>query len=371
MNDSRSHGMGSADSVYFIHICGSIMTDDKRPILGISSGDPAGIGPEICCKALSLPEVYDTCRPVLVSDAGVIRDAMKIAGVPLEIHTVDDPLDGTFTVGTLDLIDLKNVNMNELEYGSVSAMCGKASFEYVTRVIQMAQDGRIKGTVTGPIHKEALNLAGCNYPGHTEIFAEMTKTRDFAMTLMDGNLRVAHVSTHCSLRDACDRIRRDRIVRVISILHNALMRLGIPRPRIAVAGLNPHAGEGGLFGTEETEEIIPAIEEAAESGMDVTGPLPPDTIFPKLLAGLFDGLVAMYHDQGHIALKFHSFRYMRESDEWSNVSGVNITLGLPIIRTSVDHGTAFDRAGKGISNPQSLVQAITLAAKLAYQGDEN
>ncbi len=341
------------------------MTDEKRPLLGISSGDPAGIGPEICCKAMSLPEVYTICRPLLVSDAGVIREAVNIAGVELDIHVVEDPSEARFTAGTLDLIDLENVDLNKLEYGAVSAMCGTASFEYITRVIQMALDRRIDATVTGPIHKEALNLAGYNYPGHTEIFAEMTQTSDFAMTLVDGNLRVAHVSTHCSLRDACRRVRKDRIVKVISILHNALVKLGISSPRIAVAGLNPHAGENGLFGSEEIDEIIPAIEQAVANGMNATGPLPPDTIFPKLEAGLFDGLVAMYHDQGHIALKFHSFKYQRESDEWSNVSGVNITLGLPIIRTSVDHGTAFDRAGKGISNPQSLVQAITLAARLA------
>jgi 4-hydroxythreonine-4-phosphate dehydrogenase len=226
-------------------------------------------------------------------------------------------------------------------------------------------EGQIDGTVTAPIHKEALNAAGHDFPGHTEIYAHLTKTREYAMLLANENLRVIHVSTHVSLREACDMVKKDRILAVIRLAHDACRQLGIESPRIGVAGLNPHSSDGGLFGREEEEEISPAVEEARALGMSVEGPIPPDTLFPKAKGGLYDVSVAMYHDQGHIPLKLLGFVWDRTTSSWQSVSGVNVTLGLPIIRASVDHGTAFGKAGKGTASPDSLVQAIMYAARLA------
>jgi len=230
-------------------------------------------------------------------------------------------------------------------------------------VIDLAMAGEIDATVTGPIHKEALNLAGFHYAGHTEIYSDLTNTKDYAMMLADGDFRVVHISTHVSLREACDLVKKDRVLRVIRLARDMLDRLNTERARIAVAGLNPHAGEGGLFGGEEEKEIIPAIEAAKGEGIDVEGPFPPDTIFSKARGGDYDAVVVMYHDQGHIAMKTAGFTY-NEDGQWSSISGVNVTLGLPIIRTSVDHGVAFGKAGEGRANPQSMIQAIKLAVQL-------
>jgi 4-hydroxythreonine-4-phosphate dehydrogenase len=232
-------------------------------------------------------------------------------------------------------------------------------------------EGKIHGTVTAPLHKQALNLAGVSYPGHTEIYASLTGARDYAMMLAEGDFRVIHVSTHVSLREAIERVLKERILAVIRLAWEMLRRIGIENPHIAVAGLNPHAGEDGLFGDEEQLEIAPAVTEARSLGMRVDGPLPPDTCFSSTAAGKFDAAVAMYHDQGHIPVKIKGFRWDGGQGRWASVRGVNITLGLPIIRTSVDHGVAFDIAGKGIASEDSLVAAIELAAKLAanpYQG---
>ena len=251
------------------------------------------------------------------------------------------------------------------QYGKVSAMCGKASVEYIEKGIAMAMANQIDAVVTGPIHKESINQAGCPHPGHTEIFGTLTGTKDYAMMLVGGDLRVVHVSTHVSLRQAIERTKKPRILTVIRLANRAMKALGIAEPKIAVAGLNPHAGEHGLFGDEEIKEIIPAIEEARAEGIAADGPIAPDTVFGRTRGGLYDIVVCMYHDQGHIPLKTLGFTFDKATQKWTSVAGVNVTLGLPIIRTSVDHGTAFGKAGKGTAAHDSMLDAIEVAVKLA------
>ena len=335
-----------------------------KPIIGISVGDPAGIGPEITAKTLDSRTIYDLCRPLVVSDLQVMIQAVRFSGLPLQVRSVANPAEGRYEHGTVDVMDMNNVDMGKLQYKEVAPMTGKASFEYIQKVITLALAHEIDATVTGPICKEAINLAGYHYAGHTEIYGALTGTKDYAMMLADGNLRVVHVSTHVSLQEAIRRVKKPRIVRVIQLADAALKKLGIAQPRIAVAGLNPHCSEGGLFGTEEAEEICPAIREAHTQGIHAEGPLPADTVFSLMKGGRFDIVVAMYHDQGHIPIKFGGFHYESQTDTWSNLAGVNLTLGLPIIRSSVDHGVAFDKAGEGRANPQSMIEAIKMAARL-------
>ncbi len=340
------------------------MNQSKRPLLGITSGDPGGIGPEIIVKALAIKEIHDICKPLVISDFELIKETVKIVGEKLELICIKEELDsGKYEFGFINVLDMHNLDMSKHVYKRVSAENGKASFEYIKKAIELALLGQIDATVTGPISKEALNLAGYKYAGHTEIYSELTNTKDYAMMLIDENFRIAHVSTHVSLRRACDLVKKERIIRVIQLVDEMLQRLDIKEPKIAVAGLNPHASEGGLFGDEEEKEIIPAIEQAKVDGINAFGPFPPDTIFSRARGGEFDAVIAMYHDQGHIAMKTAGFIYDRDG-KWSSISGVNVTLGLPIIRTSVDHGVAFDKAGEGIANPQSMIQAIKLAVKL-------
>ena len=339
------------------------------PILGITMGDPSGIGPEITVKALMNEKVYGICRPVVIGDAEVMKKAVGIVGTgQIDVHPVSRVADSRFQFGTMDVYDLHNVQTEKLEYGKVSAMSGGVAFECVKKVIELALSHEVDATVTNPLNKEAMNLAGFHYSGHTEIYAELTGTRDYAMMLADGDLRVAHVSTHVSLRTACDRVKKDRVYHVIRLADSACRKFGIEKPRIAVAGLNPHAGENGMFGSEETEEILPAIRQAVSEGINADGPLPPDTVFSKARGGWYDMVVVMYHDQGHIPLKVLGFVYDRDAGKWKSVRGVNITLGLPIIRTSVDHGTAFDQAGKGTASESSLINAIEYAVRLTGKG---
>ena len=337
----------------------------SKPILGISMGDPAGIGPEIIAMALARPQVHALCRPLVIGDAGVMRNATKFAGVPLSVRSIEKVGQATFLPGTIDVFDLKNVNPEKFQLGQVSAMAGNAAFEAVRTMISLAMSDQIAGTVTAPIHKEALFAAGHHFPGHTEIFAHFTGTSDFTMMLAAENLRVVHVSTHVSLRKACDAVTKDRVLKVIELADDACKKLGIDRPRIGIAGLNPHASDGGLFGDEERDEIVPAINAAKAKGIDAEGPQPPDTFFAKAMSGLYDICVAMYHDQGHIPVKIRGFKFDAAKKAWTSVNGINVSLGLPIIRTSVDHGTAFDQAGKGTASDASLLDAIEYAAKLA------
>ena len=338
----------------------------NKPIIGITMGDPASIGPEITVKALARPELYEQCRPIVVGDACMLEKAKAVAGHPeITIRPVSSVKDAAFTFGTIDVYDMKLVDAETLPVGKVSVEAGEAAFQYVKKVIELANAGEVDGTVTNALNKEAINLAGHHFSGHTEIYAHYTNTQKYTMMLAHHNLRVVHVSTHVSLREACDRVKKDRVLEVIRIAHRACLDLGIENPVIGVAGLNPHSGENGLFGREEIDEIIPAIEEAKALGINAEGPVPPDTVFSKARGGWYDMVVAMYHDQGHIPLKVVGFVYNHEEKKWDAVEGVNITLGLPIVRVSVDHGTAFDQAGTGKANELSLLNAIDYAVRLS------
>ncbi len=341
------------------------MSTTPKPLLGISMGDPGGIGPEICAKTLDSPAIYDLCRPLVVGDAEIMHDALGFCGLRLQVRACGRPADAAYRHGAIDVLDLRKLPLSALRLGTVTADQGKASFNYVAKVIDLALAGEIDGTVTAPISKAALNAGGCRYAGHTEIYGDLTRTSDFTMMLAEGDFRVTHVSTHVSLREACDRVKTPRVLKVIELTHEALLHMDMAAPRIAVAGLNPHCGEGGLFGTEDEREIVPAVAAARAVGIRAEGPLPADTVFSQLRGGRYDAVVAMYHDQGHIPTKLMGFHYDAATRVWGQLAGVNMTLGLPIVRTSVDHGTAFDKAGEGSANPQSMLEAIRLAALLS------
>ena len=333
-----------------------------NPVLLLTMGDPAGIGPEIIVKALAHPETRFGCRPVVIGDREPMEEALFFTGSRLQLHVIREPEEACGEAGEIDLIDIGALAGKTYEPGKVSAACGEAAFRYVTAAIDLSLQGRAVGVATAPINKEALHLAGHMYSGHTEIFADYTHTQDYAMLLMSGRLRVIHVTTHVSMREACELIKTERVLNTIRLAHEALQMLGIPDGRIGVAGLNAHASENGLFGHEEADAIIPAIELARAEGLNAEGPVPPDTVFVKAVGGQYDIVVAMYHDQGHIPLKLYGFRMDPATGLFSSMSGINTTIGLNIIRTSVDHGTAFDRAGKNTSNEMSMVEAITTAA---------
>jgi 4-hydroxythreonine-4-phosphate dehydrogenase len=343
----------------------------KRPIIGITMGDPAGSGPEITVKALSDPSLYERCCPLVIGDAKILEQAKKFVSHPeIIIHPVSDVNDALFEYGTIDVYHLDLINdVKNFKIGEVSKEGGRAAFESVRTVIELAMEKKIDATVTNALNKEAMNLAlaeeGMHFDGHTEIYATYTNTKKYTMMLAHHDFRVVHVSTHVSLREACDRVKKDRVMEVIQLAYQACKDLGIENPKVGVCGLNPHAGENGLFGREEIDEIIPAIKQAREKGIDAIGPLPPDSAFSQMLGGWYDIIVCMYHDQGHIPTKTIGFVYDRAKQTWKAVEGVNITLGLPIIRTSVDHGTDFPHAGKGESNELSLVNAIDYALRMA------
>lgn len=337
-----------------------------KPIIGITMGDPASIGPELCIRALAEESLYETCKPLIVGDSSIILRAMNIPGMPrLTVHPIRQVAEALFTPGVMDVLDVGCCTPDEIPVGEVSAKAGDAAFQYVKKVIELAMAGEVDATVTNALNKEAMNLAGHHFSGHTEIYAHYTDTQRYTMMLAHEDIRIVHVSTHVSLREACDRVKKQRVLEVIRIADKACRDMGIASPRVGVAGLNPHCGEGGLFGREEIEEIAPAIEAARAEGIDAQGPVPPDTIFSKARGGWYDIVVAMYHDQGHIPLKLLGFVFDRDSQKWQAVSGVNITLGLPIIRTSVDHGTAFDQAGLGTASAASLDNAISYAINFA------
>lgn len=343
-----------------------------KKIIAITMGDPASIGPEITVKAFSEKSLYELCSPLVVGDACVLEAARAIVGCEaIKIHPIKTVSEARFTYGTMDVLDMGLVDMEKLRLGEVSVMCGEAAFRYVEKVIGLALAGEVDATVTNAFNKEAVNLAGHHYSGHTEIYADLTGTKSYTMMLAHENLRVVHVSTHVSLREACDRVKKQRVLEVIRIADRACRDMGIQEPKVGVAGLNPHSGEHGLFGREEIDEIIPAIEEARAEGICADGPVPPDTVFSKARGGWYDIVVAMYHDQGHIPLKVVGFVYDQQKQAWDAVSGVNITLGLPVIRVSVDHGTAFDQAGTGAASPLSLRNAIEYAVMFAENAEKN
>jgi 4-phospho-D-threonate 3-dehydrogenase / 4-phospho-D-erythronate 3-dehydrogenase len=325
-----------------------------KPIIAITMGDAAGVGPEIIIKALEINAIYDQCNPLVIGDSTILTRALQFAGSNLAIRSISETEVAKYERGTIDCLDLKLLS-ESLPVGKVSKEAGNAAFRYLEKAISLAKEKKIDAIATAPLNKEALHLAGHIFPGHTEILAELTGTEDFAMMLSAPKLRVIHVTTHVGLIKAVELINPTRVYNVIKLADQTLKKAGIASPKIAVCGINPHAGENGLFGNgEEEEKIIPAVKKAVSEGVDVVGPLPADTLFFRATRGDFDIIVAMYHDQGHGPIKVLGLE-----------SGVNITVGLPIIRTSVDHGTAFDIAGKGIASEESLVEAIRQAIELA------
>ena len=336
-----------------------------KPIIAITMGDPAGIGPEIIVKSLCLPETYAKCKPLVTGDAKIMKWAVEMLNAPLVVHAIKRVEDALFEHGTIDVIDLNCIDMKTFKPGIVQPQCGHAAFVSIIKAIDLAMSGEVDATVTAPLNKEALHKGGHHFDGHTEIYAHFTGTKKYAMLLADEFLRVIHVSTHVSLREACDRVKKDRIIEVTELIEDACRQFGIEHPRIGIAGLNPHASDGGLFGWEEEKEIAPAVSELRERGFAVEGPIPPDTLFAKARCGKYDGCVAMYHDQGHIPFKVVGFQWNKQTGRMEAAKGVNITLGLPIIRVSVDHGTAFDVAGQGVAAPDALLLSIDYATKMA------
>jgi 4-hydroxythreonine-4-phosphate dehydrogenase len=327
-----------------------------KPIIAITMGDAAGVGPEIIMKALSHSGIYERSRPLVVGDAARLRQAGRIVGVPLEIRAVAEPAEGTFRYGTVDCVDLALIP-DDLPWGRLSPVAGNAAFRYIERAVALALRGAADAICTAPLNKEALHAGGHLYPGHTEILAALTGTPEVSMMLMTPKLRVIHVTTHIGLIDAIARIEPSLVERTILRGHEALVRSGLPRPRIGVCGINPHAGEHGLFGRgEEEEKIEPAIRTLRAREVDVVGPLPADTLFFRAQRGDFDLVVAMYHDQGHGPVKVLGIE-----------EGVNVTVGLPVVRTSVDHGTAFDIAGTGRADERSMLEALSQAIILSPQ----
>lgn len=324
----------------------------SKPLIIIPIGDPAGIGPEIVAKALAEPRVTEAAACIAVGDKKIMEQAIRITGADLRIKTVKGPEEGNFENGILNLIDLDNVDMDQFAFGKVSGMCGRAAYEYIEESIRLANEGRADAVATTPINKEALRAAGIPFIGHTEIFSALTETED-PLTMFETNgLRVFFLTRHVSLRNMLDMVTRDRIKDYVKRCLEALKRLGVEEGTMAVAGLNPHCGEHGLFGDEEVKEIIPAVLELQEEGYPVAGPIGADSVFHQAAQGRFNSVLSLYHDQGHIATKTLDFDRT-----------IAITNGMPILRTSVDHGTAFDIAGTGKAGAVSMVEAILLAAK--------
>jgi 4-hydroxythreonine-4-phosphate dehydrogenase len=337
-----------------------------KPKIAITIGDPAGIGPEITVKALADPETYRLCNPVVVGDSHAMQMGLEVARENLVINIVEKPGQAKYCHGTIDLIDLNNIDPTKIIMGKPAAMTGAASAQYVIHAAELALKGAVEAIVTAPLNKAALHMGGYNYPGHTELLAEKSGTSNYAMMLATGNLRVVHATTHIPFREITNHLTTERMYATIQIAQEACLCLGIENPRIAVAGLNPHSGDGGLFGDEEERIIEPAIEKAIKEGLDVDGPVPPDTVFGKAAGGRYDIVVALYHDQGHIPVKLLAMKYDEGTGMWGSISGVNITLGLKFIRTSVDHGTAYGKAGRkeGTANPESLKEAIQYACQM-------
>jgi 4-hydroxythreonine-4-phosphate dehydrogenase len=327
-----------------------------RPIIGITMGDAAGIGPEIVVSALQDERMYEICRPLVIGDAKILARAARVRGLSPKLHPVERTEYGLYAHGTIDCIDL-DLLPEDLPYGQISGEAGNAAFRFVEKAVRLAQERQIHAICTAPLNKAALQLGGHCYPGHTEILADLTGTEDYSMMLSAPKLKVIHLTTHVGLIQAIESITPERTYRVVKMAHDTLRRAGVERPSIAVCGINPHAGENGLFGNgEEEEKLVPGIERAQAEGIDVTGPHPADTLFFRAVRGDFDIVVACYHDQGHGPVKVLGLD-----------SGVNITVGLKggIVRTSVDHGTAFDIAGKNLADDRSLKEAIRMAVELA------
>lgn len=326
----------------------------SKPLIAVPIGDPAGVGPEIVAKSVASKEVFDAASCIVVGDKTIMENAIKISGVSLTVHIIEKPEEGDFREGVLNLIDLGNVDMARFEFGKVNGMCGQAAYQYIAKSIELANEGRVDAVATTPINKESLRAGNINFIGHTEIFGALTNTED-PLTMFETNgMRVFFLTRHVSLREMLDMITKERIIDYVKRCTEALEKLGVKDGTMAIAGLNPHSGEHGLFGWEEVNEITPAIEELQKEGYKVVGPIGADSVFHQAAIGKYNSVLSLYHDQGHIATKTLDFE-----------KTIAITNGMPILRTSVDHGTAFDIAGKGIVSAVSMIEAILLAAKYA------
>jgi 4-hydroxythreonine-4-phosphate dehydrogenase len=323
------------------------------PLIAVTMGDPAGVGPEIVARTFAEEGFRDETRALVVGDPAILGRATKLLDLPLRVNAISEPEEAALEPGSVDVLAVGELPA-DLPFGELDARAGEAAFRYLERATHLASAGRVGAIATAPLNKEAMHMAGHKFPGHTEILAELTGTEDYAMMLVTDELKVIHVSTHVSLREAIERVRPDRELAVIRLAHASLRKLGVDSPRVAVAGLNPHAGENGLFGTEDAERIRPAVEAAIEEGIDTSGPWAPDTVLMRARRGEFDVVVVQYHDQGHIPVKLMGFD-----------TGVNVTVGLPFFRTSVDHGTAFDIAGTGKADHASMQAAMDLARRLS------
>lgn len=326
----------------------------KKPIIGIPMGDPAGIGPEIVLKVLEEENLYRICVPVVVGDMSVFRKISNIIKSEIVLNEIDSVESAAGEFGTVDMIDMKNIDPAGIEWGKIDANSGMAAYECIVKSAELAMNGSFDAIATTPINKESIKAAGVDFIGHTEMLAHLSGTKDPLTMFQVMNMRVFFLSRHLSLRDACDAVKKEKVSEYIERCIEALIMIGIKKPLLAVAGLNPHNGEHGLFGNEEDTEITPAVNECKEGGLNVTGPVPGDSVFAFALKGKYDAVLSMYHDQGHIATKTVDFERT-----------ISLTLGMPFLRTSVDHGTAFDIAGKGIASGISMSEAIRLAAQYA------
>ena len=330
------------------------MPVDKRPIIAITIGDPAGIGPEVIVKALSNHIIYDMCRPLVIGESAAVQAAITLIQQHLILRSIEKVTDTIGKTGTIDILDMHNLDWSKVKMGIISADCGRASMGFLEKAMQLALNHEITAMVNAPINKEATMLAGYTGLGHLEYMAQATSTKIYATMLATGNLRCVHLTTHYSLREACNHVKKEFILERLKLTDTSFRQWGFGQPVIGVAGLNPHAGENGMFGREEIDEIAPAVTEAVRLGIDARGPFPADSIFNRAIKGEFDVVLVMYHDQGHIPVKVHGFE-----------KSVSVALGLPFLRTSVDHGTAFDIAGKGIANAESIEEAIKTAVRLS------
>ena len=326
----------------------------NRQTIGIPMGDPAGIGPEIILKALRNKAMYDICKPLVIGDLSILRRIDKVVQSGCKFNVVQEPENGIYMPGTVDVISLDNIDADSLQYGKVQAQAGKAAYEYIVKTAELAMAGKLAAIATTPINKEAIKAANVNFIGHTEMLADLSKTDDPLTMFQVFDMRVFFLSRHVSLRKSCDMVTKKRLVDYVVRCDAALKDLGLKNSTIAVAGLNPHNGEHGLFGDEEGREVEPAVREAQEMGLSVVGPIPADSVFYQALKGRYGAVLSLYHDQGHIATKTVDFERT-----------ISLTIGMPFLRTSVDHGTAFDIAGRGIASSVSMEEAIRLAAEYA------
>ena len=327
---------------------------EKKPAIAITMGDPCGIGPEVVVKAMADPRVYETCRPLVVGNVYAMEQAVSLTGATMTVKEVTDPTQSGMEPGVIDVVDIHNLNSEDITVGEINPTCGKAAMEWVTRAGELAMEGVVDALATAPLNKEAASLAGYKSIGHMELLQNLSNTKLVATMLMAKNLRVVHLSTHRSLSLACELVKKDRILDYLRLTHESFIRYGFEKPRIGTAALNPHGSDGGLLGDEERLEITPAIEAAQSEGIDATGPVPADIVFHQAIQGQYDAVLCMYHDQGHIPVKVYGFE-----------ESITANLGLPFVRTSVDHGTAFDIAGQGIASHESMLESIRLAVALA------